>query len=99
MNREYKSAEEQAIEYLKKKQDKEIDHMDRWQMYRFAIDALTEKNKRNKGCDCCKGDEALWWDDEENNVFVDSKGDMLVTVKGKTVGFKVKCCPNCGKAF
>lgn len=93
------NAEEQAIEYLKNKQDKEIDHLDRWQMYRFAIEALDEKNTRNKGCDCCQGDEALYWADDENNAFVDSKGDMLVTIKGVTMRYRVKYCPNCGKKF
>lgn len=53
----------------------------------------------NVGCDCCQGDEALHWADDENNAFVDSRGDMLVTVQGKTMRFKVKSCPNCGKKF
>lgn len=43
-----KSAEQQSIEYLKKKQEEVIDDMAQWQMYRFAIDALEEKEKRNK---------------------------------------------------
>lgn len=51
------------------------------------------------GCDCCQSDEALYWADDENNVFVDSKGDMMVTIKGMTMRYKVKCCPNCGKKF
>lgn len=51
------------------------------------------------GCDCCQGDEALYWKDNENNAFVDSKGEILVTVKDKAMRFKVKCCPNCGKEF
>ena len=40
-----KSAEEQSIEYLKKKQEKVTDRMEEWQMYRFAIDALEEKTR------------------------------------------------------
>lgn len=56
-------------------------------------------SKQSSGCDCCQGDEALYWKDNENNAFVDSKGDMLVTVKDKTLRFKVKRCPNCGKEF
>lgn len=51
------------------------------------------------GCNCCLGDETIYWKDDENNAFVDSKGDMLVTVKDKTMRFKVKCCPICGKEF
>ena len=50
-------------------------------------------------CNCCQGDEALCWKDNNNNAFVDRKGDMMVTVKGKTMRYKVKCCPNCGKSF
>ena len=38
-----KSAEEQSIEYLKKKQNEVIDNIAEWQMYRFAIEALEEK--------------------------------------------------------
>jgi len=53
----------------------------------------------NADCDCCQGDEALYWADDENNAFVDSRGDVLVTVKGMTMRYKVKCCPNCGKKF
>ena len=58
-----------------------------------------ENKEHNHGCDCCQGDEALYYKDSENNAFVDSKGDVLVTVKGKTMRYKVKCCPNCGKEF
>lgn len=57
------------------------------------------KEKRNHGCDCCQGDEALYWSDDESNAFVDSRGDLLVTAKGKTIRFKVKRCPNCGRKF
>ena len=38
-----KSAEEQSIDYLKKRQDEVIDNLAEWQMYRFAIEALEEK--------------------------------------------------------
>lgn len=97
---EDRSAEVQAIEYMKKKQDKTIDNMAEWQMYRFAIDALNEKEKRSHGCDCCQGDEPLYWEDDENNAFVDSRGgNMLTTVKGVPMRYKVKYCPNCGKKF
>lgn len=56
-----------------------------------------EKEERNHGCDCCQGDEALYWADGENNAFVDSRGDMLTTIKGMTMRYKVKCCPKCGR--
>lgn len=39
---ENRSAEQQAIDYLTGKQKKVIDHMDEYQMYRFALDALKE---------------------------------------------------------
>lgn len=60
---------------------------------------MTYKEERNQGCNCCQSDKALYWTDDENNAFVDNRGDMLVTVKDKTMRFKVKCCPNCGKKF
>lgn len=37
--------------------------------------------------------------DGQNNAFVDSKGEVLVTVKDKTMRFVVNCCPNCGRKF
>ena len=52
--------------------------------------------KRSIGCDCCEGDEALYWKDNEHNAFVDHRGDVLVTVKGHTMEFKVDRCPHCG---
>lgn len=55
--------------------------------------------EENASCECCQGDEALYWKDNENNAFVDSKGEMLVTVKGKEMRFKIKCCQNCGREF
>ena len=53
----------------------------------------------NAGCNCCDGDEAVYWQDNENNAFVDSKGEMMVTVKDKLIRFKAKYCPCCGKKF
>lgn len=55
--------------------------------------------KNTKGCDCCLGDNAIYWQDNENNAFVDSKGEMMVMVKDRLIRFKVKYCPNCGTAF
>lgn len=94
---ENRSAEQQAIDYLTGKQKKVIDHMDEYQMYRFALDALKEKEARKTGCNCCCGDDALFWEDNENNTFVTRNGEMLVTVKDHTRRFKVKYCPNCGR--
>ena len=51
------------------------------------------------GCDRCLGDEAIYWQDNENNVFIDSKGEMMVTVKDKLIRFKTNYCPCCGKKF
>lgn len=55
--------------------------------------------KEADGCECCVGDEALYWKDDENNAFVDSKGEVFVTVKDHIIRFQVKCCPNCGHKF
>lgn len=54
---------------------------------------------KEAGCNCCQSENALYWKDNENNAFVDSKGGMLVTIKGMTIRYKVKCCPNCGRAL
>lgn len=51
------------------------------------------------GCDCCKGDAALFWLDNENNAFVDNEGEMLITAKDRNIRFKVNFCPNCGREF
>lgn len=50
-------------------------------------------------CNYCNGDEAVFWQDDDNNAFVDSKGEMLVTVNGYEVNFDVQCCPMCGRRF
>lgn len=51
------------------------------------------------GCECCLGDKELYWKDHNNNAFVDSKGNVLVTVDGKGLTFIVNYCPACGKKF
>lgn len=57
------------------------------------------ENENINGCNCCIGDEAIYWKDNENNAFIDSKGEMMVIAKDKLIRFKVKCCPNCGRKF
>lgn len=56
-----------------------------------------KKTDNMRGCDCCNGNEALWFQDDENSVFVDEHGRAKVTVCGKMVSLQVKYCPNCGK--
>lgn len=53
----------------------------------------------NKKCEFCCGDMPLFWIDNANNAFVDKTGDMLVTVKDKSLRFKVDFCPKCGRKF
>lgn len=50
-------------------------------------------------CNYCAGDEALYWKDGENNAFIDSYGEILVTVNGIPMKFKVPRCPMCGRIF
>ena len=50
-------------------------------------------------CNCCNGDEAVFWKDESNHAFVDSNGNMLVTAHGKEADFRVPFCPMCGRPF
>ncbi len=49
-----------------------------------------------KNCNCCCGDEALYYEDSENSAFIDSNGEIMVTANGSDFIFRVKYCPNCG---
>lgn len=61
---------------------------------------LTAFAARHKvGCDCCNGDEALFYQDDGNCAFVDSHGEIMATVKGHIMRFTVDCCPKCGRRF
>lgn len=51
------------------------------------------------GCSCCHGDDALFWQDEQNNAFIDLSGEMLVTAHNHSVRFHVDRCPKCGFVF
>lgn len=67
-----------------------------------CADILNELEKiifNQDGCDCCEGDEALIYKDNEDCAFIDSQGEIMVVVKDKTIRFKVKRCPNCGRVF
>ena len=61
-------------------------------------DKLRSSDSKN-GCECCSGDEALYYKDGEHCAFVDSTGEIMVTVQNRIMRFKVNCCPNCGKKF
>lgn len=52
------------------------------------------------GCDCCAGDLALFHDEQTGNfAFIDSKGNLFISVNGQEIEFKVDYCPNCGRKF
>lgn len=51
------------------------------------------------GCSCCHGDEALYYENDMNNAFIDSSGEMLVMADGNSIKFKVDRCPRCGFLF
>ena len=51
------------------------------------------------GCRCCCEGEALFYEDEDNCVYVDDDGTILQTINSRDFTFKVKCCPNCGRKF
>lgn len=58
------------------------------------------ENSENKpNCSCCQGDLALFWANNENNAFVDSHGEILVTAHDYTIRFNVDYCPRCGRKF
>ena len=50
-------------------------------------------------CNYCNGDAAIFWKDENNHAFVDSKGEMLVVAHSHEVRFQVDRCPMCGRLF
>lgn len=60
---------------------------------------MTDDNNLNLGCEVCDGDEAVFLQDENNNAFVDSKGNMDAMVRGCVITFKVQHCPVCGRRF
>lgn len=47
------------------------------------------EDKNIESCNCCIGDEAIYWKDNENNAFIDSKDEMTVMVKDKLIRFKL----------
>ena len=51
------------------------------------------------GCSCCHGDEALYYENDMNNAFIDSSGEMLVMANGNSIKFHVDKCPRCGFLF
>lgn len=60
---------------------------------------LRSAAQHDTGCDWCNGDEALFWTDDKNSAFIDSRGEVTVTVNGKSLTFHVGYCPKCGRRF
>ena len=52
-------------------------------------------------CNFCNhiANKAIFWKDKDNNAFVNSKGEMIVTVNGNEAVFQVEHCPMCGRLF
>lgn len=50
-------------------------------------------------CNYHNGDEALYYKDNNNCAFIDSKGTISVTVNGYNTNFTVSYCPKCGHNF
>lgn len=50
-------------------------------------------------CNCCIGNEAIFWKDEHNNAFINSNGEMRVTANWQEIKFTVDRCPKCGRLF
>lgn len=65
---------------------------------KYEIWVLKGTNKKVL-CPCHEGDEAVWWQNENYNAFIDSNGEMMVTINGYEKCFPVDCCPKCGKKF
>lgn len=73
--------------------EKSIEHL------QSLCDKLDQIIHENDGCNCCNGDEALFYQNGDTNAFIDSKGNIDVMIDGATMRFTVNNCPNCGKAF
>ena len=73
--------------------EKSIEHL------QSLCDKLDQIIHENDGCNCCNGDEALFYQNGDTNAFIDSKGNIDVMIDGVTMRFTVNNCPNCGRAF
>lgn len=73
--------------------EKSVEHLQN------LCDRLDQIIHENDGCNCCNGDEALFYQNGDTNAFIDSKGNVDVMIDGATMSFTVKNCPNCGRAF
>lgn len=73
--------------------EKSVEHLQN------LCDRLDQIIHENDGCNCCNGDEALFYQNGDTNAFIDSKGNVDVMIDGATMRFTVKNCPNCGRAF
>lgn len=69
-------------------------------LYVFGnMDSLVDIIEVIESCPYCYGDKALYWEDEAHGAFIDRCGEMLVTIDGKEIRFKVDRCPKCGRVF
>lgn len=50
-------------------------------------------------CIYCYGDKAIFWNNWQNNAFINRKGEMLVYVNNNSICFHVDRCPMCGRKF
>lgn len=73
--------------------EKSIEHL------QSLCDKLDQIIHENDGCNCCNGDEALFYQNGDTNAFIDSKGNIDVMIDGATMRFTVNNCPNCGRVF
>lgn len=73
--------------------EKSVEHLQN------LCDKLDQIIHENDGCNCCNGDEALFYQNGDTNAFIDSKGNVDVMIDGATMRFIVKNCPNCGRVF
>ena len=74
-----------------------VDAREPLRMSEEPMPELSRVEDINPGCGCCAGDIPLFWKDNENNSFIASHGEILATVADKTMRYKVKYCPNCGR--
>ncbi len=72
---------------------------DVWNHDHIEDDATCDATPLPDGCECCAGDNALFWDNTRGSAFVNREGEIMVTAGANTFCFQAKFCPNCGRQF
>lgn len=50
-------------------------------------------------CNYCVGDDPIYYKDNDNCAFIDTRGELYMSISGKIARCKVEFCPKCGRKF